>query len=55
VSAVAAVGSSLKTYTYDQLSPQEIRGLLQRPRIDFTSILNTVGATLVHRVRRSKA
>lgn len=43
VQAVAAVGGLLKTYAYDDLSTKEIRGLLQRPRIDFTSILATVG------------
>ncbi len=40
--AVAALDSGLKTYDYDQLSPAEIKALLQRPRIDFTSILSTV-------------
>lgn len=40
---VAAVENELKTYNYDALSPAEVKALLQRPRIDFSSILSTVG------------
>lgn len=44
ISAVASPVETLKTYKYDTLSQHEIKALLQRPRIDFTSILNTVRA-----------
>lgn len=32
----------MKTYNYSELSQEEISGLLQRPKIDFTSIFQTV-------------
>ncbi|MFD2531663.1 histidinol dehydrogenase [Gracilimonas halophila] len=32
----------MKTYQYSNLSPEEIRKLLKRPKIDFTSIFKTV-------------
>ncbi|MFP8487503.1 histidinol dehydrogenase [Gracilimonas sp. Q87] len=32
----------MRTYTYADLKPDEIEKLLQRPKIDFTSIFNTV-------------
>lgn len=32
----------MKTYNYSALSPEEIRELLKRPKIDFTSIFQTV-------------
>eukprot|EP00197_Chlamydomonas_leiostraca_P004700 CAMPEP_0202866536 /NCGR_PEP_ID=MMETSP1391-20130828/7862_1 /ASSEMBLY_ACC=CAM_ASM_000867 /TAXON_ID=1034604 /ORGANISM="Chlamydomonas leiostraca, Strain SAG 11-49" /LENGTH=439 /DNA_ID=CAMNT_0049546493 /DNA_START=155 /DNA_END=1474 /DNA_ORIENTATION=+ len=50
ISAVASV-ETLKTYKFDSLSQQEIKALLQRPRIDFTSILNTV-SPIVEKVRQ---
>jgi hypothetical protein len=40
--AVASVERALKTVSADNLSDGEIKSLLARPRIDFTSILNTV-------------
>lgn len=40
----------LRTYQYDRLSPSELKSVLARPRIDFTSILNTV-APIVEKVR----
>lgn len=36
--------SELKTYIYEKLGPAEVKALLQRPRVDFTSILNIVSA-----------
>jgi hypothetical protein len=41
-SAVAG-REALKTVSAENLSPQEIARLLARPRIDFSSILKTVG------------
>lgn len=43
LSAVASTERMLKTVNAETLSDQEIKNLLQRPRIDFTSILSTVG------------
>lgn len=43
VSAVASIERTLKTVSSENLSEEELKKLLQRPRIDFTSILSTVG------------
>lgn len=43
VNAVAMEApSTLRTYQYSKLNPAELKQVLARPRIDFTSILNTV-------------
>lgn len=42
VNAIASAEQVLKTVSADNLSNDEIKKLLQRPRIDFSSILNTV-------------
>jgi hypothetical protein len=42
-SAVAGGVEAIKTVSAENLSPQEIARLLARPRIDFSSILKTVG------------
>jgi hypothetical protein len=42
-SAIAGGVDALKTVSAENLSPQEIARLLARPRIDFSSILKTVG------------
>jgi len=34
--------NALKTYAYQDLSEEQTRSLLMRPRVDFSSILNTV-------------
>lgn len=44
VAAVASVERMLKTVSAENLSEQEIKKLLARPRIDFTSILGTVSS-----------
>jgi hypothetical protein len=41
--AIAGGVDALKTVSAENLSPQEIARLLARPRIDFSSILKTVG------------
>lgn len=43
--AVASVERALRTVSADNLSDGEIKHLLARPRIDFTSILNTVSSS----------
>ncbi|GLC33527.1 hypothetical protein PLESTM_000081000 [Pleodorina starrii] len=52
IEAVASMEapSTLRTYQYSQLSPAEMKQVLSRPRVDFTSILNTV-APIVENVR----
>ncbi len=35
--------TTLKSYEYSKLNPAELKQVLARPRVDFTSILNTVG------------
>jgi hypothetical protein len=47
VSAVASIERTLKTVSSENLSEEELKKLLQRPRIDFTSILSTVGLQLL--------
>ncbi|KAG2425997.1 hypothetical protein HXX76_013368 [Chlamydomonas incerta] len=42
--------STLRTYQYSKLNPAELKQVLARPRIDFTSILNTV-SPIVENVR----
>ncbi|KAG2483756.1 hypothetical protein HYH03_017411 [Edaphochlamys debaryana] len=42
--------TTLRTYQYSQLSPAEMKQVLARPRVDFTSILNTV-SPIVENVR----
>ncbi|PNH07997.1 Histidinol dehydrogenase, chloroplastic [Tetrabaena socialis] len=42
--------TTLRTYQYSQLSPAEFKQVLARPRVDFTSILNTV-SPIVDNVR----
>lgn len=37
----------LKTYTYDKLSPSELKSVLARPRIDSASIMSTVSGKCV--------
>jgi hypothetical protein len=44
VNAVASVDRVLKTASAETLSEEEVKKLLQRPRIDFSSILSTVRA-----------
>ena len=39
--------SALKTYEADKLSTEELLSLTARPRIDFSSILQTVGRQLL--------
>jgi hypothetical protein len=39
---VASIERTLKSVSAENLSEDEIKKLLQRPRIDFTSILGTV-------------
>ncbi|GFH09216.1 histidinol dehydrogenase, chloroplastic [Haematococcus lacustris] len=51
MSAILNAVESLKLYRYEALSAPEIKALLQRPRIDFTAILNTV-APIVEKVRQ---
>ncbi|GIL52881.1 hypothetical protein Vafri_8644 [Volvox africanus] len=52
VEAVASMEAptTLRSYHYSQLSPAELKQVLARPRVDFTSILNTV-APIVENVR----
>jgi hypothetical protein len=42
INAVASIERTLKSVSAENLSEDEIKKLLQRPRIDFTSILGTV-------------
>ncbi len=42
VCAVASVGEVLRQVSVDGLSDADVRALLARPRIDFSSILDTV-------------
>lgn len=42
--AATMEGQVLKTYTYDKLSPAELKSVLARPRIELSSILSTVGS-----------
>lgn len=42
--------TTLKSYEYSKLNPAELKQVLARPRVDFTSILNTV-APIVENVR----
>lgn len=42
VASPAVEKVALRTYRADQLSPEELKRVLARPRIDFTSILNVV-------------
>lgn len=42
VSAVASLDRMLRTHQADQLDPTQLRALMARPRIDTTSIQNTV-------------
>lgn len=42
MAAVAGIDRALKRYQYDQLTEQDMKTVLARPRIDFTSILSTV-------------
>ncbi|KAJ9519275.1 hypothetical protein QJQ45_017922, partial [Haematococcus lacustris] len=51
MSAILNAVESLKLYRYEALSAPEIKALLQRPRIDFTAILNTV-TPIVEKVRQ---
>jgi hypothetical protein len=44
---VASIERTLKTVSADNMSGDEIKKLLQRPRIDFTSILGTVSSQLL--------
>lgn len=44
VNAVASIEKTLKTVSAETISEEEIKKLMQRPRIDFTSILGTVGS-----------
>eukprot|EP00200_Dunaliella_tertiolecta_P005801 CAMPEP_0202339336 /NCGR_PEP_ID=MMETSP1126-20121109/1243_1 /ASSEMBLY_ACC=CAM_ASM_000457 /TAXON_ID=3047 /ORGANISM="Dunaliella tertiolecta, Strain CCMP1320" /LENGTH=439 /DNA_ID=CAMNT_0048929875 /DNA_START=1288 /DNA_END=2607 /DNA_ORIENTATION=- len=43
--------SALRTYAYGDLSEEQTRSLLMRPRVDFSSILNTV-APIVEQVKQ---
>lgn len=47
VSAVASIERTLKTVSSENLTEEELQKLLQRPRIDFTSILSTVSPQLL--------
>ena len=41
--AVAMSESTIKIYDANTLTPQQLKDITARPRIDFTSILTTVG------------
>ncbi|GAX76890.1 hypothetical protein CEUSTIGMA_g4336.t1 [Chlamydomonas eustigma] len=49
--AIAGMSQALKVYDVDTLSPTELKAVLARPRIDFSSILGTV-APIVEEVRK---
>jgi hypothetical protein len=44
-SAVASTGQALKVYDAQRLDAAQLKALMARPRIDFTSILSTVRMT----------
>lgn len=50
VSAAVMAPNALKTYTASEMSASHLLEATARPRIDFGSILNTVGAELLQHV-----